>query len=474
LGAISKQDNAQFMSPKISIKMRLTLLLTIFILRGTCLAQSFISRADAINDIDFYTKTLQEVHYNPFLFIKKEKFFSEVEILKKSITDSISANKFIILLYRISGLVKDGHNAPYLVQPVIIDQLKKEQFFPFKLIIEKDRLYVPRSTSIASGLPAGSEIISINNVSIRKIMPEIENFIGGSKVYSTEMAEKLLSYFLFLNDIAAPFNIQYIDTLKNKNVKVIQAGLKFKDALAVTMPHLKNEYTFKIIENKLGYIDFMSMSGDLNKFGQFLDSSFNVMKSSKITNLAIDIRRNSGGNSTLGDLLFSYINTGKYSLMGGRMWKVSTQYKKYLLLNGDSTNNYLKRDNGSIWELGDCKPQENRFKNDSNFKGKVYLITGPFTFSSANMIADGAKQYRIAEIIGTPTGENTNDFGEAYVFILPNSQIKMQTTTSFDFGADCNRNTHLPVMPDILIGYNFNEKIYEKDKALEYILNHLK
>jgi hypothetical protein len=90
------------------------------------------------------------------------------------------------------------------------------------------------------------------------------------------------------------------------------------------------------------------------------------------------------------------------------------------------------------------------------------------------MIADGAKQYRIAEIIGTPTGENTNDFGEAYVFILPNSQIKMQTTTSFDFGADCNRNTHLPVMPDILIGYNFNDKIYEKDKALEYILNHLK
>jgi hypothetical protein len=89
------------------------------------------------------------------------------------------------------------------------------------------------------------------------------------------------------------------------------------------------------------------------------------------------------------------------------------------------------------------------------------------------MIADGAKQYKIAEIVGTPTGENTNDFGEAYVFTLPGSQIKMQTTTSFDYGADCNKNTHVPVKPDILTRYTFSDKIYEKDKDLEYILGHL-
>jgi len=437
------------------------------------MAQSFISRSDAIDDIDFYTKTLEDVHYNPFLFIKKEKFFTEVEKVKKSIIDSISVNKFLILLYRISGLVKDGHNAPYIVQPVIIDELKKEQFFPYKLVIEKNRLFVPKSTSIASGLPTGSEIISINNVSIRQIMPEIEKLIGGSNIYSTEMAGKLLSYFLFLNDVKAPFNLQYIDTLKNKSVKILRTGLKFKDALAVTMPHLRNEYTFKIIGNKLGYFDFMSMSGDLNKFDQFLDSSFALMRKGEITNVAIDIRKNSGGNSSLGDLLFSYITERKYSLMGSRMWKVSAQYKKYLMLNGDSTNNYLIKENGSIWELGNCEPQDNRFKNDNKFKGKVYLITGPFTFSSANMIADGAKQFRIAEIVGTPTGENTNDFGEAYVFTLPNSQIKMQTTTSFDYGTNCNKNSHMPVKPDILIEDKFYDKIYEIDKPLEYILNHL-
>ena len=55
--------------------MKLTALLTLFILGNTCTAQTFISRSNAIADIDFYTKTLQEVHYNPFLFIKKEKYY---------------------------------------------------------------------------------------------------------------------------------------------------------------------------------------------------------------------------------------------------------------------------------------------------------------------------------------------------------------------------------------------------------------
>lgn len=90
------------------------------------------------------------------------------------------------------------------------------------------------------------------------------------------------------------------------------------------------------------------------------------------------------------------------------------------------------------------------------------------------MIADGAKQFKLAEIIGQPTGENTNDFGETYVFSLPGSTVKMQTTTSFDYGADCNKNIHQPVMPDKTITYTLHDRIYEKDKALEYLLKKLK
>ena len=156
--------------------------------------------------------------------------------------------------------------------------------------------------------------------------------------------------------------------------------------------------------------------------------------------------------------------------MGGRRGKISEGYKHYLLANGDSTNQYLQKQTGSIWELGNCKAQHPRFKKKNVFTGKVYVLTGPFTFSSANMLADGVKQFKLAEIVGEPTGEDTNDFGEAYSFTLPRSKIKIQTSTSFDFGAACDKKTQTPVVPDKLVPRTLADRIQEKDRAMEYVL----
>ncbi len=449
-------------------------LLVLIIISSHCFSQSFISKESAMDDIDFYNETLQDVHYNPFLFTDKNKYFAEAEALKKSLPDSISIYEFITVLYRLSAILKDGHNSPFIVQPIIIDELKKEQFFPYSLIPEKNKLYVLKNSSGPSSIPAGAEIVSVNQINMSSLLPKMQTWLGGNKPYTEEMTGRLLSYFLFLAGITAPFQVQYTDPSGAKMNKTITTGIKFKDALALTMPHIKQDYDFKLIEGKLGYINFMSMSGEMNPFNHFLDSCINLVKKEKIKNIVIDLRNNSGGNSALGDLLFSYITTKKYTLMGGRKWKISAQYKDYLLSNGDSTNEYLQKENGSIWELGNCEAWENRFKNNNIFEGKVWMLTGPFTFSSANMIADGAKQFKIAELVGEPTGENTNDFGETYVFPLPNSKIKMQTTTSFDYGANCDKTSHEPVKPDKTIDYDLKDRINGTDRDLEYILKHIK
>ncbi|WP_394801084.1 S41 family peptidase [Chryseobacterium gleum] len=102
------------------------------------------------------------------------------------------------------------------------------------------------------------------------------------------------------------------------------------------------------------------------------------------------------------------------------------------------------------------------------------MLTGPFTFSSANLVADGMKQYKLAELVGEPTGEYTNDFGEAFMFTLPKSKIQMRSTSSMSFGADCNTSSYTPVVPDILIVPTLQDKINGIDKPLEYILKTVK
>jgi len=437
-------------------------------------SQNSISRAKAFEDIDYYNKMISEVHLNPLVNKDQKDYLLQVETLKQRVKDSLSPEDFIILLYKLSGFLEDTHSSPCGSQPILSEELKKEQFFPYALIIDKHNLYVPKTSASAWGIPIGAHIISINSVLMSRMVPEMERYYGGRSSFSTDIAQKLFCYFLFLNAIKAPFEIDYTDVSGKSIHTTITSGLSFKRAIQASLPNYESNWDFKIVENKLAYFNFRSMSGDLEVFNKFIDSCITVTKSNNIQDIAIDVRENGGGNSQFGDVFLSYLTTKKYSLMGGRQWKVSALYKDYLRSKGDTLHTYLGKANGSIWELGDCNPRENDFKSKNLFAGNVYLLTGAFTFSSANMFSDGIKNYKLATVVGEPTGENTNDFGEVYDFVLPNSKIRMQTTTSFDFGTDCNKNSRTPVLPDKLIENNLNTKLYARDLALEYILGQIK
>ena len=88
------------------------------------------------------------------------------------------------------------------------------------------------------------------------------------------------------------------------------------------------------------------------------------------------------------------------------------------------------------------------------------MLIGPSTFSSANFLADAVKTYNITTLIGTPTGEYTNDFGEQLNFNLDNSESPVFISSTFDIGANGNDAILEPVYPDIEV----------KTDALEYAL----
>ena len=113
---------------------------------------------------NLYNQTLEVVHYNPYLFIEKEKYRDAMNSVKNSLPDSISLQGFIQKLYNLTSLLKDSHTSPYIVQTAIVTDLRKEIFFSYQMIIDRQRIYVPVSTAAVSGIPSGSEIISINHL----------------------------------------------------------------------------------------------------------------------------------------------------------------------------------------------------------------------------------------------------------------------------------------------------------------------
>jgi C-terminal processing protease CtpA/Prc len=180
------------------------------------------------------------------------------------------------------------------------------------------------------------------------------------------------------------------------------------------------------------------------------------MQQQSLKGLVIDLRQNSGGNSALGDKLLEYLTTKKYRMSGGALWKISQPYKDYYnKLQGDSRflqntsleRRYLQGGNGTF--IKQPAPEKKPAPQTTRFTGPVCFLIGSYTFSSANMLANAVKDYDLATLIGEPTGECPNDFGELLTFRLPHTGIDFYTSTKQYIRANGDAANPDPILPDI-------------------------
>jgi len=431
-------------------------------------AQLYITAKDALADIDSMNQMIRRLHYNPFLFTDEKNYRYKTDSICSTIKDSVSFQSFILKLAYLTALLEDGHTNPVIMQTVLKPYFRGSVFVPLVMESDDTGVYV-KEDLLKSGIPVGARLVSINGLDMYSFFKEACNYYGGLPSFRSVMATRLLNYYLFMYGIKPPFAVRYIYN-GNEQTATLVNGTNMSAWLTKTLPGSSvAPYSFEIINDKLGYLDFVSMKNP-EVFDRYIDSCIKLMNSKGIDSFVIDVRNNSGGNSQLADILISYFNTDKsYALWGGRYWRISNEYKQYLRENGDAGHDYLTKKTGTVWHSAGCDKRK-PFSNDTRFSGRVFLLTGPFTFSSANMLADGIKTYQLATIIGEPTGENTNDFGETYRFTLPHSKVVMQVSTSYDIGADCQRHEHHPVNPDILIKTSLEDRFAGRDKVMEYLL----
>jgi hypothetical protein len=73
-----------------------------------------------------------------------------------------------------------------------------------------------------------------------------------------------------------------------------------------------------------------------------------------------------------------------------------------------------------------------------------------------------------ATLVGQPTGQGYNHYGDTTHFQLPNSNIEIQYSTKH-FGNDDNLDKN--IFPDVFIEPTMEEYLAGKDSVLEYVLN---
>ncbi|MCM1058119.1 MAG: S41 family peptidase [Firmicutes bacterium] len=188
-------------------------------------------------------------------------------------------------------------------------------------------------------------------------------------------------------------------------------------------------------ENSLGIFTLTSCVCD-DEYYQVLDSFFKEIFEKNIKNIAIDLRGNSGGNSWVANEFIRYLDVTEY-----RGFDSAVRYGGYLAQNKNVTYKNQKR--------------------EQVFSGNLYVLTDTWTYSSAMDFAMLIADNDLGIIIGQPSGNLPDGYGDCLSFQMPHSGLAISVSYKKWYRTDRTKAGE-PLMPDVETApEKALEKVYE-------------
>jgi len=404
--------------------------LFIFINTGTA---AEITEMEWRQDLNYLEKELPARHKNLFFQLEEEEFKQEMSQLKSDLPE-LSDLEISLRMAEIFAEIGDTHTA--------IDNTRfLSEYYPLFLRRFEDGYRVMTTTEQHKEI-LGAELISINGYSVEELKNKFSRIITADNQVSLDYR---LSSFLKLNELLSYLEIaesenQFIFEQNEEEISISFEPLKIENMAADRNNFVSLDYQpGYVLENanqlfwsdyiaaeKILYFQYNSCwsreladkhgqpNPELPSFAAEKLEIFDLIKNEEINKLVIDLRFNSGGDSSQG-------------------------------------TNFAE-------ELREYKDQF-----------ETYVIIGPDTFSSAIINALDFKEELNGYLIGTPTMGKPNHYGEVRTFNLPNSGLQVSYSTKyFTLLEDSDPDS---LYPEITVETRFEDFLNGRDTILEMIKN---
>ena len=150
---------------------------------------------------------------------------------------------------------------------------------------------------------------------------------------------------------------------------------------------------------------------------------FDEVAERNLKTVAVDLRNNSGGSSMVANEFISYLAVDSY-----KSWGDEVRLNPLLIKRAGTVS--------KNWRKG------------AGFSGKVYVLTGVRSYSSAMDFAMLIQDNGIGKLIGEPCGNLPASYGDVKRFQLPNSGLVMQVSMKRWHRVDETKE-ELPLIPDV-------------------------
>ena len=358
-------------------------------------------------DLDLFLRRLKSRHINIFHDKSSEEISQYIKKYKNKINNDLDFIYFLNYLLKFINNGKDSHTKC---------KFKNNKALPFMFRFLNNKLYIVESSSLYK------DVISINGVSIIKLIKEMRDSISYTTV--GYLNSEIEFNFSSVN------GIRYLPSIDSNTSTLI---FKFSDDSSIELDvdniesyilERKN-YLYDIQNNKLilKYIACKDIDG-MNKFINEI-SKFNNYNS-----IILDIRGNSGGDSSISIPLIDFIKSKNL---------------------------------------------------------KTIVLTDYMVYSSATFIIDSMVNFN-AIFIGSEIGTTMNHFGNISSFKLTNTDIIVNYSTKYFYYkngefSSCSKRRELKKLedyrfksvhfrPDVLLDNDIFDIMNHRDKVLDKALSY--
>lgn len=449
------------------------------------------------------------------------KYRSEKEIdniyswANTEISNSSTLIDFYNILWEITDFEGSLHNSLFLPPKANKNyRQESEGYFPYPIKIIGGKVHINFENE---EIPLGSQIVNINNLSIKEIIPSLYKYYttDGFNITGKEIGINagFSSYYRLEYGKQDLFEVQYLkqnsdDTIKIELKSVARADYfkNFVKRHSLTYDGLSYEvdedppYRFSVIEGNIGHLSIHSFSIGSNEnhpkhieYVHFLDSIFELVQTKKIDDLIIDVRHNGGGSDPNDLVTYSYLTDRNFSenidawttFTKPPYWRYNKERSIFLKpLERMIYHKILKKDfpvgkEERYYQDATSSDRKIRTPNKLSFKGNIYLLVSPRTASAGSLFAAMAAGNENTTTIGRETqGGYYGHNGHIPVrYRLPKSKIKFMfsiVNLKQDVPQKDSQLFGRGILPDFVVEQSFQDFLANKDTELEYTIDLIK
>jgi hypothetical protein len=363
-----------------------------------------------IENLDTLVNELPKRHINPFTHISEADFHTDADKLRAELPN-LNDQQSLMRIAALVASIGDAHTS--LGWPF------QDPIYPMSLKVFDDGIYcLVIDADYADALAA--RLMSINGHPIDDVINQIDRVISHE---NPSWFEEQLPNYLVRSDVLIGLGIidkaetvawefqnaaresVKIDISPLPRANITTANLRFARQATPRTESMNGSYWLQLFDDGTLYFKYniATEAADL-PFAKFTAILLKSLSEQPVKRLVIDLRNNSGGDSRLMDPLIDALK-----------------------------------------------------KLPINEKGKLFVIIGRRTFSSAVLNAVRLKQETNAVLIGEPTGGSPNHFGEIQNFALPNFDLTIYYSTKY-FEMMPGLEAHT-LMPDVTVPLTIKDYI---------------